>query len=70
MLDRWVLGELDATVAAVTDALDGFDALGGATRLARFVDDLSNWYVRRSRPRFWKAERPRRPRHAAPLPWW
>jgi isoleucyl-tRNA synthetase len=55
-LDRWLLGELDATVAGVTDALDGFDALGAATRLARFVDDLSNWYVRRSRPRFWKAD--------------
>ncbi|HEY6698526.1 MAG TPA: DUF5915 domain-containing protein, partial [Acidimicrobiales bacterium] len=38
--------------------LEGFDALGGATRLARFVDDLSNWYVRRSRPRFWKANDP------------
>ncbi len=36
-------------------ALDSYDALGGATRLATFVDDLSNWYVRRSRPRFWKA---------------
>jgi isoleucyl-tRNA synthetase len=55
VLDRWLLGELDATVAGVTDALESFDALGGATRLARFVDDLSNWYVRRSRPRFWKA---------------
>jgi len=40
-------------VAAVTDALDNFDALGGATTVAAFVDDLSNWYVRRSRPRFW-----------------
>ena len=58
VLDRWVLGELDATVAEVTEALDGFDALRGATRLARFVDDLSNWYVRRSRPRFWKASDP------------
>jgi isoleucyl-tRNA synthetase len=57
-LDRWLLGELDATVSEVTDALDGFDVLGGASRLARFVDDLSNWYVRRSRPRFWKAEDP------------
>jgi isoleucyl-tRNA synthetase len=57
-LDRWLLGELDATVSAVTDALDGFDALGGASSLARFVDDLSNWYVRRSRPRFWKADDP------------
>jgi isoleucyl-tRNA synthetase len=54
-LDRWLLGELDATISGVTDALEGFDALGGATRLARFIDDLSNWYVRRSRPRFWKA---------------
>jgi isoleucyl-tRNA synthetase len=58
VLDRWVLGELEATTAAVTEALEGFDALGGATRLARFVDDLSNWYVRRSRARFWKASDP------------
>jgi isoleucyl-tRNA synthetase len=58
VLDRWVLGELDATIAEVTEALEGFDALRGATRLARFVDDLSNWYVRRSRPRFWKASDP------------
>jgi isoleucyl-tRNA synthetase len=58
VLDRWVLGELDATIAEVTEALDGFDALRGATRVARFVDDLSNWYVRRSRPRFWKASDP------------
>jgi isoleucyl-tRNA synthetase len=58
VLDRWVLGELDATVAEVSEALEGFDALRGASRLARFVDDLSNWYVRRSRPRFWKASDP------------
>ncbi len=57
-LDRWVLGELDDTTATVTAALEGFDALGGATRLARFVDDLSNWYVRRSRPRFWRSSDP------------
>ncbi len=58
VLDRWVLSELDDTVASVTAALDGFDALGGSTRLATFIDDLSNWYVRRSRPRFWKASDP------------
>jgi isoleucyl-tRNA synthetase len=58
VLDRWVLAELDATVAAVTEALEGFDALGGASRLATFIDDLSNWYVRRSRPRFWKSSDP------------
>jgi isoleucyl-tRNA synthetase len=58
VMDRWVLDELDATVASVTDALDSFDAFAAATRLATFVDDLSNWYVRRSRARFWKASDP------------
>lgn len=58
VLDRWILSELDDTIATVTDALEGFDALGGSSRLARFVDDLSNWYVRRSRPRFWKSSDP------------
>ncbi|HTN81397.1 MAG TPA: isoleucine--tRNA ligase [Acidimicrobiales bacterium] len=58
-LDRWVLSELADTVGVVTEALDGFDALTAATRLATFVDDLSNWYVRRSRPRFWKSSDPR-----------
>ena len=57
-LDRWIQGELDDTITGVGAALEGFDALGGATRLARFVDDLSNWYVRRSRPRFWQSADP------------
>jgi isoleucyl-tRNA synthetase len=57
-LDRWVLGELDATIVEVTEALEGFDALRAGTRIATFVDDLSNWYVRRSRPRFWKSVDP------------
>ena len=51
VLDRWVRSRLHGTVAAVTEALDGFDALRGAQALERFVDDLSNWYVRRSRAR-------------------
>jgi isoleucyl-tRNA synthetase len=58
VMDSWVLSELDDTIDTVTAALEGFDALEGATRLARFVDDLSNWYVRRSRPRFWKSSDP------------
>jgi isoleucyl-tRNA synthetase len=58
VLDRWVHTEHDDTDAAVTDALEGFDALVASTRLAAFVDDVSNWYVRRSRPRFWKASDP------------
>jgi isoleucyl-tRNA synthetase len=57
-LDRWVRSELDDTVVVVTDALEHFDALTGAARIERFVDDLSNWYVRRSRARFWKSSDP------------
>jgi isoleucyl-tRNA synthetase len=56
VLDRWVLTRLDETILASTAALDDFDALTAATETARFVDDLSNWYVRRSRSRFWDAD--------------
>jgi len=53
--DRWILAELDDTIRVVTDSLETFDATRGGKRLDRFVDDLSNWYVRRSRRRFWKS---------------
>jgi isoleucyl-tRNA synthetase len=55
-LDRWVLSRLSGTVAAVTERLDAFDATAGAREIATFVDDLSNWYVRRSRRRFWEGD--------------
>ncbi len=54
-MDRWILAELSDTVEVVGNSLDGFDATTGGRRLDRFVDDLSNWYVRRSRRRFWKS---------------
>ncbi|MEO5876572.1 MAG: isoleucine--tRNA ligase, partial [Streptosporangiaceae bacterium] len=54
LLDRWALGELNRTVAEVTAALEKFDTAATGRRLAEFVDDLSNWYVRRSRRRFWE----------------
>src|SRR4030095_8155098 len=53
-LDRWVLAELADTVEQVTRSLDDYDATGAARRLAGFVGDLSNWYVRLSRRRFWR----------------
>ncbi|HWL64371.1 MAG TPA: isoleucine--tRNA ligase, partial [Actinomycetota bacterium] len=56
-LDRWIVAELDDTIRVVTAALDDFDPTTGGKRLDRFVDDLSNWYVRRSRRRFWKSGR-------------
>jgi isoleucyl-tRNA synthetase len=55
-LDRWALSELHQLVAGVTDALHGFDAAAATKLIEAFVDDLSNWYVRRSRRRFWKSE--------------
>jgi isoleucyl-tRNA synthetase len=54
-MDRWILAELDDVVRTVTDALDRFDATHAGRRIERFVDDLSNWYVRRSRRRFWRS---------------
>jgi isoleucyl-tRNA synthetase len=55
VLDRWMRSRLHHTIRTVTDALEAFDVLAGAQALAALVDDLSNWYVRRSRPRFWKS---------------
>jgi isoleucyl-tRNA synthetase len=56
LLDRWILSRLQVMVQEVTDSLDNYDA-AAATRVAEaWVDDLSNWYVRRSRRRFWKSE--------------
>ena len=53
LLDRWVLSELHAVTGDVTGFLEGFDTAAAGRRLAAFIDDLSNWYVRRSRRRFW-----------------
>src|SRR5207249_3313397 len=56
LIDRWVLARLNALVRDVTAMLDDYDIHGPAKEIERFVDDLSNWYVRRNRRRFWKAE--------------
>jgi isoleucyl-tRNA synthetase len=58
VLDRWIMTMLDSTIAVATQALDDFDVLSAANEIAGFIDDLSNWYVRRSRPRFWEASDP------------
>jgi isoleucyl-tRNA synthetase len=54
LLDRWILSELHALAAGVTAGLEAFDTSDAGRRLAAFIDDLSNWYVRRSRRRFWE----------------
>jgi isoleucyl-tRNA synthetase len=56
VLDRWALAEASRLAAEVTDALDHFDTQRAGRLLAAFIDDLSNWYVRRSRRRFWEGD--------------
>jgi isoleucyl-tRNA synthetase len=56
-LDRWIRGELHRTIRDVRAALDRFENYPAARRLNDFVDALSNWWVRRSRPRFWMHEK-------------
>ncbi len=53
VLDRWVLSQLANTVERAREGLDAYDATGAGRAIETFVDDLSNWYVRRSRRRFW-----------------
>ncbi len=55
-LDRWALSRLHATTDAVTSRLEGFDATGAGRAIQSFVEELSNWYVRRSRRRFWDGD--------------
>ena len=55
-LDRWVLSELNLLITQVDGFLDGYDPTNAGRRLQEFIDQLSNWYVRRSRRRFWKSE--------------
>ncbi|MGF7236241.1 MAG: isoleucine--tRNA ligase, partial [Frankia sp.] len=56
VLDRWALSELHATIAEVDAALESFDSLRAGRRISTLIDDLSNWYVRRSRRRFWDGD--------------
>jgi isoleucyl-tRNA synthetase len=55
-LDRWILSELNQLVKEVTTDLDNYNITDAGRAIERFVDFLSNWYVRRSRRRFWKSE--------------
>jgi isoleucyl-tRNA synthetase len=55
-LDRWAISRLHATTAVVRERLDAYDATRAGHAIAAFVDELSNWYVRRSRPRFWDGD--------------
>ena len=53
-MDRWILSRLQATIGSVSEALDAYDVLGATGALESLVDEVSNWYVRLSRRRFWR----------------
>ena len=55
-IDRWVLALAHGTLKRVTECLDAYDARGAGEAIEKLVDQLSNWYVRRNRRRFWKSE--------------
>jgi isoleucyl-tRNA synthetase len=56
-LDRWVLSELNRTIAEVTTRMDAYENFPACTAINEFLDGLSNWYVRRSRERFWSKDK-------------
>ncbi|HCL24755.1 MAG TPA: isoleucine--tRNA ligase [Dehalococcoidia bacterium] len=55
-LDLWVLSELNTLITQVDGHMDGYDPTNAGRRIQEFIDQLSNWYVRRSRRRFWRNE--------------
>ena len=55
-LDRWAISRLNATIAEVRERMEDYDATRAGQAIAAYVDELSNWYVRRSRRRFWDGD--------------
>ncbi len=55
-LDRWILSSLSQMVEEITNEMENYNLQKAANRFAKFIDDLTNWYIRRSRRRFWKSQ--------------
>ena len=56
VLDRWIVSSMETLVADVTAAMDAYDLQKSVRPFVKFVEDLTNWYIRRSRRRFWKSQ--------------
>lgn len=56
IMDKWIISKLNTLVKSVDEKLEKYDITSAATELGEFVDELSNWYVRRNRERFWGSE--------------
>lgn len=55
-LDKWILSELNTLIQEVTDKMDAYNLTWSVRPMQEFIENLSNWYVRRSRRRFWKSQ--------------
>ena len=55
VLDRWIVSSMETLIADVTAAMDAYDLQRSIRPFVRFIEDLTNWYIRRSRRRFWKS---------------
>jgi isoleucyl-tRNA synthetase len=56
LLDKWIISELHMLIKNVDEKLENYDIYNAAHEIEKFIDNLSNWYIRRSRKRFWKSE--------------
>ncbi|MEI6972825.1 MAG: class I tRNA ligase family protein, partial [bacterium] len=56
ILDRWILSSLETLVHDVVEAMDSYDLQRAVRPFVKFTEDLTNWYIRRSRRRFWKSQ--------------
>ena len=56
LMDKWILSKMNTLIKKVDDGLESYDIFGAARSLSAFTDDLSNWYVRRGRERYWGAD--------------
>ncbi len=56
LLDKWIISELNVLIKKVDKGLENYDIYSSAKEVEKFIDNLSNWYIRRSRKRFWKSE--------------
>ena len=64
VLDRWIVSSMETLIADVTAAMDAYDLQRAVRPFVAFIEDLTNWYIRRSRRRFWKSEDDADKRHA------
>ena len=56
VLDRWIISSMETLIADVTAAMDAYDLQRSVRPFVKFIEDLTNWYIRRSRRRFWKSQ--------------